>query len=183
MQNSFDANGDNRGSHEGRKQNSPKRIANGLPEASLERLRIKLPVRRGQSFFFHLQLLGFDQIRPMSVRCRHSVSHDSKNYFEYSSTISFSFIGMVMSLRLGRTFILPLKFSRSRSAHSGTPRRCAPSIAESTRAIWRLCSFTDTTSPTRTRQEGIFTLLPFTNMCPCRTKDLASARELAKPSR
>ena len=47
----------------------------------------------------------------------------------YSSTTSFSLIGIVRSVRAGSARILPVKFVRSTSSHSGTPRRCESSNA------------------------------------------------------
>ena len=105
------------------KHNAPQRIADGLAETALERLGVKFAIGRGQSFLFHLQLFGLDQIRPMLIHCRHSFSQ-IRTHLEYNSTISFSLIGIVISLRVGKILILPLHVSRSTSAQSGTPRRC-----------------------------------------------------------
>src|SRR5689334_14439050 len=57
---------------------------------------------------------------------------DRMSYFEYSSTISCSLTGRLISSRFGNESTLPLSFSRSIESHAGAgwplANCCAPSI-------------------------------------------------------
>ena len=72
-------------------------------------------------------------------------------YFEYSSTMSCSWIGSLMSSRLGSSTTAPEKVSGERSSHGGTPRAFAVSTDALICSLARLFSLIATTCPLLTR--------------------------------
>jgi hypothetical protein len=90
---------------------------------------------------------------------------------------------MVMSSRTGKDFTVPSKASLSVSSHCGTLRPSRASRAPAIRATFRDFSTTTTLAPCLTSIDGMLAFLPFRRKCPWRTSCLASAREVAKPSR
>src|SRR5260370_13644960 len=105
-------------------------------------------------------------------------------YFEYSSTISCSVIGgVVTSSRLGRAATRALKCSRSISSHGTVFWLCATLRASSTMAFWCMLSFSPISSPALTRYDGMLTFFPLPRTFPCSTAWRACAREAPHPPR
>src|SRR5262249_58915376 len=151
---SVERGGSEGGSRQGGQQHPPQRVAQRGSEAPLERLGDELAVSLSERVLIHLQLAGFDQVAPIlcNERIRHGLhllvfeppptyppqwqeGGSCENHFEYNSTISCSWIGIVRSSRFGTAFTVPRSAFLSTSSHCGTPRRSTVSIASAMRSI------------------------------------------------
>src|SRR5689334_21545111 len=103
------------------------------------------------------------------------------DYFEYNSTTNDSLMVDGRSERCGTALNTPFNPLASTSSHSGNPRCSAATAAPLMRSWFFAFSVTSTTSPCRSRKDGIFTRLPFTRMQLWRTTCRASERDSPKP--
>src|SRR5665213_2174341 len=89
-------------------------------------------------------------------------------YLEYNSTMSCSWIDSSICSRWGTTRTVTLKPLSPFSSQPGTVRSNTSRL-RLTLKFSRVTAFKDTTSPGRTRYEGMSTRLPLTLTCPWRT--------------
>src|SRR5712664_4381580 len=185
-------------------QRAPQRVPYGGAPAALKRLRGKPPVLLGQRLQFGCQTLRLLKTLPHRVPSfwpprlsatqnflLHQRTSRAKarlyrglSYFEYNSTINCSLnAGVCTSSRFGMATTLALNSSRFSSSHGTVFWLCATLRASITMAFWCILSLMDTSSPTFTRYDGMFTFFPFTRTCPCKMNCRACACEPEKPAR
>src|ERR1700674_3951528 len=165
VQHAFDLHGRDRRSFDRGEQNASQRVPDRRSEPALERLRVELAIRPRQRLAVDLEPFRFLKSLPE----RHFFLPPSALYLEYSSTISCSAIGSLMSSRFGSSDTRPEKLSGDRSSQPGTPRARAVSTEALICSFTRLFSLIATTSPFATLKEGIVTFLPLIVTCPWRT--------------